>query len=217
MHHAYLYYGSLSVLPELVAAARALFKFKKENDPDVRVLEYEKFGIDEARGLKDMAQLRNISDKALFIIGVSSVTSEAQQALLKLFEEPQQGSIFVLLAPHGAIIPTLRSRLLIYPEEIEEEGKRVSVKTFLASPYKARSAEIAKLLKDDEGVRDRVRDFLQALEAELYKNLQKTKGNKAFLESLEDIVKVRSYTTDRSPSLKMLLEHLAVTLPTLTK
>lgn len=115
MHHAYLYTGALSVLHSLAKDAEAQFQFAGEHNPDVQVHEFEKFGIDEARGLKTAASMRSLSGRALYIVGVSQITTEAQQALLKLFEEPQQGAIFVLLAPHGAIIPTLRSRMLAYP------------------------------------------------------------------------------------------------------
>jgi hypothetical protein len=225
MHHAYLQYGSLSDLVVITADARKRFGFTAEHNPDVQVREYEKFGIDEARTLSSAAALRSSSGRALFIIGVGAITTEAQQALLKLFEEPQEGSIFVLLAPHGAIIPTLRSRFLDYPESPKEIASQKVLgsprfarpdhfgKQFLSATQKVRSAEITKLLKDDEGARERVRDFLNALEVELHASLIKTKGAKEIIEGLEDIAKVRSYVGDRSPSLKMLLEHLALSLP----
>ncbi len=227
-HHAYIYYGSLSQLAALAEDARERFGFERHpstslgaGNPDVQVREYEKFGIEEARELTKAGALKSVSGRALSIIGVSQINSEAQQALLKLFEEPQEGMTFILLAPHGSIIATLRSRLLAYPANIEGVGKKLSVKTFLASSPKARSIEIAALLKDlsaqagEDGVRERVRDFLTALEEALYSQLQKSNGRKDIREALEDIAKVRSYTNDRSPSLKMLLEHLAVALPRL--
>ena len=214
MHHAYIYEGSLSRISTLADDARGRFGFADVNNPDVQVLSYEKFGIDEARELTHSASLKSMSGRALFIVGVSSISSDAQQALLKLFEEPQEGATFLLLAPHGTVIATLRSRLMEYPTVLEE-GKRVSVKTFLASSAKDRSLEITKLLKDEEGIKERVRDFLQALEMSLHETLLKTKGKKEIREGLEDIAKVRSYANDRAPAMKMLLEHLAVTLPVL--
>ncbi len=67
---------------------------------------------------------------------------------------------------------------------------------------------IATMLKDDEGVKEYVRDFINALETELSKNVQKNR------QGLEDIAMVRDYLGDKAPSLKMLLEHLALSLPT---
>ncbi|MDP4020930.1 MAG: hypothetical protein Q8P58_02745 [Candidatus Adlerbacteria bacterium] len=195
----------------------SLFESYKERLEPFWAKNFERFGIDEARSLIEMASLKNFG-KQTFFIAAASLTTEAQQALLKLFEEPQKGTTFVLLVPHGSIIPTLRSRMMSYPQQGETllVPARFRLATqFLKSTQKERSDYIAKLLKDDEGVREQVREFLNGLEEELHKNLQKTKQNKAFLDGLQDISKVRSYTNDRSPSLKMLLEHLALSLPTL--
>ncbi|MBC7836614.1 hypothetical protein H7X87_02440 [Acetobacteraceae bacterium] len=222
MHHAYIYEGPLAALAGLAKDARTRFQFADLHDPNVQVLEFEKFGIDEARELKEMASLKSTSGRALFIIATGSMTVESQQALLKLFEEPQAGSIFILLVPQGSVLPTLRSRFLPYPQSNQQgstllESARSNLaenfgKRFLALPYTSRSAEITKLLKDDEGVRERVRDLLSGLESELYKNVSK---NEEVRSALADIAKVRSYSNDRSPSFKMLLEHLAVVLPKL--
>jgi hypothetical protein len=215
-HHAYFYEGPLGLLDALVADARTLFKFEGVHNPDLHVRTFEKFGIDDSHALRSLSSFKSAGGRALFIIGIGSITSEAQQALLKLFEEPPQGNVFVLLLPHGALLPTLRSRLLPYPGSLETNNATSSlgVKKFLASTYKTHSATITALLKDDEGAKERVRELLLGLEKELYASLQKSKGKKEYREALEDIAKVRSYVSDRSPSLKMLLEHLAATLPT---
>ncbi|MDB5225346.1 MAG: polymerase subunit delta, polymerase subunit delta protein [Candidatus Adlerbacteria bacterium] len=211
-HHAYIYEGALSLLEALADDARTRFGFPPEHSPDVHVREFEKFGIEESRWLSDVGALKSSSSRALFVVGISSVTSEAQQALLKLFEEPQEGSVYVALVPHGTILPTLRSRMLEYPErQIGPKKVLGSAVQFLKSSGKDRSDFITKLLKDDDGQKERVREFLNALEAELYKGIGKNAKARA---GLEDIAKVRDYVRDRSPSLKMLLEHLAVSLPT---
>ena len=209
MHHAYYIEGPQS-----------LFLPYKEHLKPFWAKSFERFGIDEARALIEQAQLKNFG-KTTFFIATASLTTEAQQALLKLFEEPQEGTMFVLLVPHGSIIGTLRSRMLPYPNQqgstlLVQARTNLDTKKFLRATQKERSALVAAMLKDDEGVRERVRDFLGALEAGLYKHVRPTRANtKETLQGLEDIAKVRSYVGDRSPSLKMLLEHLAVTLPVL--
>jgi hypothetical protein len=233
-HHAYIYEGALSLLETLADDARGRFGFALEHSPDVHVRAFEKFGIEESRWLTEVGALKSSSGHALFIVGISSITSEAQQALLKLFEEPQEGSVYVLLVPHGTILPTLRSRMLPYPAQLDT-AQHLAQKKVLGSPAssrkgsngpdyfsgqgaasflklsgKDRSDFITKLLKDDDGQKERVREFLNALEAELYKGI----GTSAKIRlGLEDIARVRDYVRDRSPSLKMLLEHLAVSLP----
>lgn len=213
-HHAYVCEGPQKLLGELAQNARKLFNFDTGHNPDVQVMVYEKFGIDDSEALKTAVSFKTISGRALYIIGIGSITTEAQQALLKLFEEPQQGVIFVLLVPHGSLIATLRSRMLPYPQAIEFKQNLSAVKKFLQVSPKLRSIAIAALLKDEEGVRERVREFVDSLERELYTQLEKSKGKRGLREGLEDIAKVRSYLGDRSQSLKMLLEHLALSLPT---
>jgi phytoene dehydrogenase-like protein len=218
-HHAYLYEGPASLLPELADAACARFDFIREHNPDVVIEAWEKFGIDEARELSQQASLKSTSGRSLFVLGLSSITNEAQQALLKLFEEPVAGAVFVVLVPHGTLIPTLRSRFLEYPEKdfarkssasLQVTGER-SAESFLASPYAKRSAWVTAFMKDEEGLRERTRNFLNELERILHTKIEDPEVR----EGLADIAHFREYLSDRSPSLKMILEHFAATLPTL--
>lgn len=202
-HHAYYIEGPLSV-----------FAAYKEALSPYYAREYERFGIDEARELVAVAGLKNYQ-QSVFLLGIAAITSEAQQALLKLLEEPQENTVFVLMVPHGTLIPTIKSRMLPYPDLQQGSTLLNSARSnlagqFLKSSGKDRSDFITKLLKDDENQKERVRDFIQALEAELYKKIPEP----AVRQALEDIAMVRDYVRDRSPSLKMLLEHLALVLPT---
>lgn len=228
-HHAYYIEGPLSQFAEYSGALKPFWAKK-----------FERFGIDEARELITFASLKNIGE-TVFFIGAVSITTEAQQALLKLFEEPQEGTVFILLLPHGALLPTLRSRILEYPREksglavqkvlggppfakakvapdIFVQQAPIFLKaqqlaaSFLASSQKSRSEMIAKLLKDENDTKERAREFVNTLELALYEGHQMSFKNRRV--ALEDIAKVRSYLGDRSPSLKMLLEHLALVLPT---
>ncbi len=217
MHHAYVYEGLLGELDALVADARERFGFVDEHGSDVHVRSFEKFGIDESRWLTTSASLKSSAGRALFVVGISSLTSESQQALLKLFEEPQQGTMFILLVPHGSLLATLRSRVMAYPDlsPVAEDNspQGVEAKKFLKMAGKERSEFITKMLKDDEDTKERVREFVNALEAELYNDGSLTSVKTR--QGLGDIALVRNYLGDRSPSLKMLLEHLALCLPTL--
>ena len=211
-HHAYYVEDSPSRFDAYQSGVRAAQRFEA-HDPNFVAERYEKFGIDEARELQALASLKKTGSEALFLLAISSITTEAQQALLKLFEEPQEGLTFVLLVPPGTLIPTLRSRMLPYPDKLAGVRLAGDAGRFLAAASKERSAMIAELLEEEEWTKDRVRDFLNGLEAALYPRLGSSPPVRA---GLEDIAKVRSYVGDRSPSLKMLLEHLALSLPTLS-
>lgn len=210
MHHAYVYEGPLLFLTELAADARERFGFAGEHHADVHVREFEKFGIDESRWLVGAAALKSSSGRALFVVGISSITTEAQQALLKLLEEPQVGMLFVLLVPNGVLLPTVMSRVQAYPGRIISRYKSDAASIFLAASAGERAKLVEFLLKKEEGSREGIRDFINALEAELYKKIKEPKVRAA----LSDISLVRDYLRDRSPSLKMLLEHVSLSLPT---
>ncbi len=238
-HHAYFIEGALNQFDALVHTLRESEGFAP-HDPGFAPQQFEKFGIDEARELIATASLKNTGGRTLFVLGVGSMTSEAQQALLKLFEEPQQGTQFVLLLPHGTLLPTLRSRMLDFKGQEEflkkivwprlADGEIVGVRgdprtfsegvlrapnvqndatEFLASPYKKRSDWVAAFLKDEEDARERTRSFFTELEAALYPHI----ADATVRAALEDLMHLRQYLGDRAPSLKMILEHLAVTLP----
>src|SRR3989344_450644 len=163
-HHAYFYEGPMSV-----------FRVYQEALEPFWAHAFEQFGVDDARELRALASLKH-DEGSLFLVGAASITSEAQQALLKLFEEPQQGITFVLIVSHGVLLSTLKSRMLAYPEKIGTSGVPQVAKEFLSWPYKKRSDWITTFLSSlaggEEGVRERVRDFVNSLEGEIYK--QKT-------------------------------------------
>ncbi len=205
-HHAYLYEGPLANLDAVADAACKALRLKRIGNPDVHVQGYDKFGIEESRELSHLASLAGVGEQTLFVIGTSAITTEAQQALLKLFEEPRGGLTFVLLLPHGSVLPTLRSRMLLYPNvggstsHISAEAKK-----FLAASPKERSNMLAKILKEDTA-REGLRNLLNDIESVLYG------GKKPDIESLAEIAVMRLYLGDRSASLKMIFEHLAATI-----
>jgi len=215
-HHAYLYEGSMALLQPLAEDACARFRFSVNSNPDVHVELWEKFGIDESRALVMQTSLRSVQGRSLFVLGIASITSEAQQALLKLFEEPGEGVVFVVLVPHGTLLPTLRSRFLDYPEKISRLNLDIGMEAaeFLSWPYAKRSAWVTAFLKgDDDGLRQKVLVFVNGIEKELHKHLGV--NPKEVGPALADVAHFRGYLADRAPSIKMILEHFAATLPTL--
>lgn len=204
-HHAYLVEGSAELLPALEADVRT-----RMGDIELFSRMIPKFGIDDARQLREQASLKGVGKPTVFVTASSSMTTESQQALLKLLEEPREGAVFIFLVPHGMFIPTLRSRTLPYPAELATKLKNPA-KEFLAAAPQARSEMAGKILKREETAREEARELLNGLELELYKKI----SNPDARRGLEDVARFRSYLADRSPSLKMLLEHLAATLPKL--
>lgn len=219
-HHAYLYEGPVSDFPTVAEAARTMLGLPDTASPDVVERQYDKFGIDDSRELIQFASLRGAGERSLIVIGIASVTTEAQQALLKLLEEPREGLTFVILVPHGVILPTLRSRMMAFDIKNKiassKNGNPAAIK-FLAALPKERSEMLAKILKTDDA-KEQLRTLLNDIEAHVYTSVHtdvRTKDKADLIRALSEIAAIRPYLSDRSPSLKMIGEHLAAVLPQL--
>lgn len=163
---------------------------------------YEKLGIDEARLINTAAHIRPIvSDIQTFVIRTHFVTLEAQNALLKVVEEPPASSRFILIVPSDfAVLPTILSRCNVYVDTDSTTSNQSFVE-FLAADFKTRLAliDIAAKAKDVQWQRDIKNGLIFYLTAS-------TQG----LIELEYCTRL---LLTRGASNKFLLEHVALTLP----
>jgi hypothetical protein len=196
MHHAQLYVGDQDALLLVID--------EQERTPgvDVHYTKCTRFGIKEARELKRMAFQRPVEKSHRnFIVLFNMITTEAQNALLKLLEEPPATARFYIIIPReDMLLPTLRSRLTHAGEATQSAGDEA--KHFLRSSYRDRLEAVARRTKEkDDAWAERV---LQG--AELILNERHDH------EELREVVFVRKYFYTSGASKKMLLEHLALTL-----
>ncbi len=92
-------------------------KIREDISPDVITLGVPKdrrtIGIDAVRQIRETAYIKpnDLSVKIYQIREADKMTEQAQNALLKLFEEPPHGVYFILMASEStALLPTVRSR-----------------------------------------------------------------------------------------------------------
>lgn len=115
LHHAYFLLGfdASSVLHDF-ALARGV---PVEGNPDVALHTYDTFGIDDVRALQQAVRTKPLAGHRIVVCTAQVLTHEAQHALLKLLEEPAEGThlLFVLPQSH-AILETVRSRVVIYTQ-----------------------------------------------------------------------------------------------------
>lgn len=174
-----------------------------------RVLSYQTFGIDDAHDLGRVSQYSTGQLDECIIITATSLTDQAQNRLLKLFEEPVAGLHFFLVIPSfDILLPTLASR--IQNISISEDADTTfNPKTFLADSPSKRLATIEKLLKKaDEGEEAKstiTRSIADGLEQLLADN-PKLRNPK----TLEAISMVRNYASLQGASHKILLEYLSL-------
>jgi DNA polymerase III delta prime subunit len=206
MHHALLSYGSPKGAREFALFIAKELGVKVAGNPDFHIRRYATLDVEEARGLRDLASLSGVGGKRVFVIAAQAIGREAQNALLKIIEEPGEGTTFALRVPRGALIPTVLSRLSEISFEMKK-GDNSDAKDFLTAAPPVRSKMIERLVKDKdkEGAYELVCD----IEAVLARNTKDASSRAA----LEEIARMRSYLTDPSASIKMILEHLALALP----
>lgn len=214
-HHAYLLVGSDSIHAELVSILEKNFKITTHGNPDFTDRRYENFTIDDSRELKSMAELMPVKagGKRIFVITMNGITVEAQNALLKLLEEPAEYVHFFLIVPSAhLLLPTVKSRLsLIAGGNVDSNSDLTEAKRFIAMNQPRRLEMIKSLLDDitkEKKTKQDAIDFLNDIQTVVYES----KGAKNGKLALESIEKARTYMNDRAPSLKMLLEYVALNL-----
>lgn len=219
-HHAFYVAGDSEegIGRALVFGERAL-GLPASGNPDVIVLRYSLFPVDEARKVHDVVhRMPTKGDKKLIIISASRIFHEAQNALLKVFEEPPAGTYIVLVIPSvGVLIPTLHSRLLALPGNAGSVVDSEFVQTFLKAAGEEREKIVAKLL--DRAKSDKAEDKQQARNdaLALANGLAKAAyGKKEMPEMqalLSDLNRFIPILHERSAPLKLILEHLLVVIP----
>lgn len=198
-HHAICYVG-------IESAQATLAQHYAEHHPDVHVEQYAELGVREARSLRLRAAGTPLaSTQHTFIIEAHRLTHEAQNALLKLFEDPPPRTQFYLVVPkRGVLIPTLQSRVfLVEPPTKDNVAASDSFTAFYSATLGERFDQAAKISKAKD---------LESAEAIVAgaEQLATKAQNEPLLHS---VLLVRQYLGNRGASTKQLLEELALALP----
>jgi DNA polymerase III delta prime subunit len=207
---AYLIEGDAGAL-DLLLAKLGKEKFIERGDPDLYERRYHSFGIDDARELRDRAQRKALARAGrVFAIFAPGMTTDAQNALLKVLEEPPAGAVFFLIVPSPlTLLPTLRSRMQTFVLAAKKDASAAD--EFLAAPPAKRIELLKDIYEHEEEGRDmgKVIGFLQSLEERFAK--EKPSPQKA--EGLTAIYRARKFVGDKGSLLKALLEQMALLTP----
>ena len=239
MHHAFVIEGEAEegiavalgfAERELGMKVEGLSTGLGAGNPDIVVLQYGLFSVADARRVTDLAAGAAFAgEHRVIIIAAARAYHEAQNALLKVFEEPPAGThLFLIFPTLGGLLPTLRSRVQVLTMHANldigcpssELGHPMShsipeiAREFIMATKERRTAIAKKLAsgKDDDERREH-RDsaiaLLNGIEAAVCESRTLTK-NAALLS---DIATLRGHLYDRSAPVKMILEHLSLVTP----
>lgn len=213
---AYLVRGSEATLDALIDRL-GKERIIERGSPDLFSRSYRSFGVDDAEELRGRGRAKPVSAaRRVFIIQTPSMTTEAQNALLKTLEEPSADALFFLIVPAPeTLLATIRSRvqhLSLRNEGVEHVQLSVDPDELLTASPEERITMLKPLYEHDE---DSGRDigpviaFLGALEHR-FAGAQATPERTAALHA---IYRARKYVTDKGSLLKILLEQVALLVP----
>lgn len=213
MHHANVIISGADCRNFVFAILEKNLNFNIKANPDFWLAERESFGIDDARDLEKWVSGKPLlGDVKVYLVVTKSITPEAQNALLKVLEEPPLGTyIFINLESLGGILPTFISRVRILDLKGHPLGQnflRVTLKEdigaqkFLISNLKEKLVTIRSLSKKED--KNEMREILKSLEIVAYKNKTTV--------SLNHILTAKIFASTRGASPKMLLEWLSTVL-----
>lgn len=193
MHHANLYV-SRNALPDLSHIDKVDL---------VEVIE-SKLSIGSVRKLIDQAYTQPLTpggERAIVVVS-DQINIEAQNALLKVLEEPPlHTSFYFVISDHTRLLPTLRSRFQIFTEP-DTQNLEV-VKKFIQLPIVQRLA----LVTEKTAAKDTAWQQILLLGIEQL-CLEKKLSKQVALE----VLFVKKHINGPGASAKMLLEHLALTI-----
>lgn len=210
---SYLVRGGASTLEVLLAMLEKEDVIQK-GSPDLFARSYRSFGVEDAEELRSRARTKPVAGgQRIFAIFFPTMTSEAQNSLLKTLEEPVANAAFFLIVPAPeTMLATIRSRSQTLVVDAVASRGIVDVDDFLAAPA-AKRIELLKPLYDDDEGRDMagVLAFLSGLEIKFAKgeaSADRTAG-------IHAIYRARKYAGDKGSLLKSLLEQVALLAPKL--
>ncbi|MES2668068.1 MAG: hypothetical protein V4644_00020 [Patescibacteria group bacterium] len=225
-HHAYAYAGDRD---EGIAASRSFaarsLGLSGNDNPDLAVFEYGLFSVDDAREVSRFASQSPVQGgEKLIVLAAGRIFHEAQNALLKLFEEPSPKTTLILIVPaEGLLLPTLRSRLIRLPEEGSVRNIGEGATAFLAMTSMEREKYVAKLVarskldKDAEkqAARLEAASVIAGVTQAAYAARLRSEGKEgAELDLLlRDLDRFSPIMHERSAPLKLIFEHLLIVMP----
>lgn len=240
LHHAYLIEGARNeIVPEIIDFLKTI-GVNTTGNPDFISIAIDNFKTEEAFDLRAMSSDKSFgTGKKIFLICANSFSLDAQNVLLKMFEEPKENTHFLLVVPDiNTLLKTLVSRfyVIVTKSDLKEEIKKAE--KFTAMSLKDRIDFVKELLaeieeEDEEGNeiitldsnRSKALKFLNALEVVLNGRLAKNFSGllhpadetfpiqNSLPTCLEHLFKVRESLRMPGSSAKNLMESIALIIP----
>ena len=207
MHHAYILYGEdVKTAEETALKIANFFEHGALRSPEKLLVESflvrpidRSLGINEARSIRNFLVKKPVFSeyKTVIVAGAELMTQEAQNALLKIMEEPPQyACIFLVALQKERILPTVQSRAHAVHFPLERISKN---KFDIASLKKL----ISKDVDGEEKIDEALSSLLDELRSEPVKNLF------ALKETVKRITAIKQLSTNKRLQIRAIYNAVA--------
>lgn len=221
LHHAYLIEGARdTLLPEVFSFLESI-DVKTSGNPDFYNIFIDSVKMKDTEYLRSLMSQKIFNEEAtakkIFILSLNNFLVDAQNSLLKVFEEPTPNTHFFVIAPDISIfLPTVISRFQVISTKGENKEDLKNAESFIEMKLSARIDFLKEFLKDkdeeneemsmEDSTRAKANRFLDAVETVLH-NKDVSSINPAIFDH---IFKVRQFLRQPGSSSKTLLESVAL-------
>ncbi len=211
-------FGGLSsyILKNILEQGIIKYEFRHT---DLLNLEMTTIGTDDVGQIADFNSRRALGGSKVMIVSSQSITNSAQNALLKIIEEPSANTFFFFIVPSKSqILPTLLSRFREIPiDKLEDfqmdhsSSPTLDPDNFLKQPVANRMEiikEVLVFLEKEKVTRGQICEFISEV-ISLRHKVHKAK-NKLSAFNMKALVSIEHFMRDNASSMKMCLEYLAL-------
>lgn len=158
-------------------------------------------GIGDVSNVVEWAYRKDTDLKLIEIKNADLLTDQAQNAMLKLIEEPPENVLVLLITPNSSsILQTIRSRCILITTTAANFNTSELAKKFIEAGYLERTKIIDKMLSEDTN-RTSVAEFIE--------ELLRLKLNKKNTDNISEIKEVYR-AVKRGVNLKLCLDYLNI-------
>ena len=209
IHHLNILIGDKTQAKKIISDNLNILKISPIANPDVIETAHDTLNIEDSREIANFNLIKSFSGNLkVRIIFANFITLEAQNALLKVFEEPSEGTYFFVVIPQDSLLPTLRSRA--YIKLLKNEKPKELERSILKIPLGQRInfiKDLVQSISDGEKSRQEAISLLNNIEFEIYSD--DIKNN---YERLLICQKTRASLLQRGAPVKMILENLVLSI-----
>jgi DNA polymerase III gamma/tau subunit len=175
---------------------------------DYRSLQKTTISIDDVRLLQEFHEQTSLSGQKTIVCAGSFITTQAQNALLKMIEEPKEGErIFLVVTHETELIPTILSR--VQSHRLQAQSEQGGVESFISMPASKRISFMEEnflSMEESDSKREALLSFLRSLE-EYVHGTQKLTEYKDLLQALPTL---RQMLGNQGAPAKMIAEYVAL-------